>query len=70
MRHLVIQRFGEANMNLSAPTTVIFWISVILFILSLVAQYAGIGDMLYLKPVHWSWLAWIVLAAGNVMKGL
>ncbi|MCG6859523.1 MAG: hypothetical protein LJE67_15805 [Salaquimonas sp.] len=57
-------------MNLSAPTTVIFWISVILFILSLVAQYAGIGDMLYLKPVHWSWLAWIVLAAGNVMKGL
>ncbi|MCB1463517.1 MAG: hypothetical protein KDJ90_14070 [Nitratireductor sp.] len=57
-------------MNLSAPTTIVFWISVILFILSLVAQYAGVGDMLVLKPLYWGWLAWIVLAVGNVMKGL
>ncbi len=55
-------------MNLSAPTTIVFWISVVLFVLALIARYGGVN--LYLEPLYWAFLAWIVLAAGNVMKGI
>jgi len=59
---------GEATMNLSAPTTIVFIISAVLFIVALIARYGGVH--LPLEAVHWALLAWIVLAAGNLMKGL
>ena len=55
-------------MNLSAPTTIVFIISAVLFIVALIARYGGVH--LPLEAVHWALLAWIVLAAGNLMKGL
>lgn len=55
-------------MNLSAPTMIVFLISVILAILGLVAMYGGMS--LFLAPFYWMLLAWIVLAVGNLMKGL
>ncbi len=55
-------------MNLSAPTTVVFLISVILAIIAVVARYGGMS--LGLESFHWALLAYIVLAAGNLMKGI
>ncbi|GIL02970.1 MAG: hypothetical protein BroJett030_28690 [Alphaproteobacteria bacterium] len=55
-------------MNLSAPTMIVFVISVVLAILGLLAQYTTIN--LYLAPFYWMLIAWIVLAAGNLLKGL
>lgn len=55
-------------MNLSAPTMMVFLISVVLAILALLVQYAGIsiGIGAFLIML----VAWIVLAAGCMMKGL
>lgn len=55
-------------MNLSAPTMVIFLISVVLAIISLLVAYGGMS--LGLSSFHWALLAYIVLAAGNLMKGI
>lgn len=55
-------------MNLSAPTMIVFLISVVLVILGILARYAGIP--LFLEPFHWALLAWAVLAAGNLLKGM
>jgi len=57
-------------MNLSAPTAIVFWISVILFILALIAGFGHVGFLSFLSPFYWALIAWIVLAAGNVLKGL
>lgn len=56
-------------MNLSAPTMVVFLISVVLAVIGLVARYAT-GVNLVLEPFHWALLAYIVLAAGNLLKNL
>lgn len=55
-------------MNLSAPTMIVFIISVVLFIISVVVLYGGVS--LGLAAVHWAMLAWVVLAAGNLLKGV
>ncbi|MCB1429797.1 MAG: hypothetical protein KDJ48_16395 [Nitratireductor sp.] len=55
-------------MNLSAPTMIVFLVSVVLAILGLLARYAGVS--LGLESFHWALLAYIVLAVGNLMKGL
>jgi len=55
-------------MNLSAPTMVVFLISVVLAVLGLIARYAGVN--LVLEPFHWALLGYIVLAAGNLLKNL
>jgi len=55
-------------MNLSAPTMVVFLISVVLAILGLLGYYAGIG--LPIASFHIMLVAWIVLAAGVMMKGI
>jgi hypothetical protein len=55
-------------MNLSAPTMIVFLISVVLAVLGLIARYAGVS--LVLEPFHWALLAYIVLAAGNLLKNL
>ena len=55
-------------MNLSAPTQMVFIISVVLAVLGLVARYAGVD--LFFSEFHIMLTAWIVLAAGNVMKGI
>jgi len=60
--------FREKNMNLSAPTVVVFLISVVLAVLGLLVQYAGVS--LVLSAYHWTLLAFLVLAAGNLLKGL
>jgi hypothetical protein len=48
---------------------IVFLISVVLIVLSLIAQYAS-GIKLYLEPYYWALIAWIVLAAGNLLKGV
>lgn len=55
-------------MNLSAPTTIVFIISLILAIIGLLARYGGMN--IGLEAFHWALLGYIVLAAGNLMKGL
>ncbi|MEZ5870743.1 MAG: hypothetical protein R3D32_02635 [Nitratireductor sp.] len=55
-------------MNLSAPTMIVFLISVVLAIVALLVRYAGIS--LVLESFHWALLAYVVLAAGNLLKGL
>jgi hypothetical protein len=58
----------EAKMNLSAPTMIVFIISVVVAILGLLAHYAGIG--MPLGSFHLMLVAWMVLAAGCLMKGI
>ena len=55
-------------MNLSAPTMIVFLISVVLAVLGLLGYYGGIG--MPLGNFHIMLVAWIVLAAGCVMKGI
>lgn len=55
-------------MNLSAPTNIVFIISVVIAIIALVARYGGMS--LGLESFHWALLAYIVLAAGALFKGL
>lgn len=55
-------------MNLSAPTMIVFLISLVLAVLGLLSYYAGIA--LPLGSFHLMLAAWIVLVAGNVMKGI
>jgi hypothetical protein len=56
-------------MNLSAPTTVIFVISLILAVLAVLATFVAIP---VISPnAFWvAIIAWIVLAIGNLMKGI
>ncbi len=56
-------------MNLSAPTTVIFVISLILAVLAVLATFVTIP---VISPnAFWvAIIAWIVLATGNLMKGM
>ncbi len=56
------------SMNLSAPTQVVFWISLILVILALVGFFWVVPYI----TAYAFWLAiasWVVLAAGCMMKG-
>lgn len=55
-------------MNLSAPTTVVFLISVALAVISLIVQYGNVG--LGLESYYWALIAYLVLAAANLMKGI
>ncbi len=56
-------------MNLSAPTTVVFVISLILAVL---AVLGALGAIPAIAPfaIWVAILAWLVLAIGNVMTGL
>lgn len=56
-------------MKLSAPTMVFFLISVAITVLALLAQYAGIS-IIPLSNFHMMLVAWLVLAAGCVFKGI
>jgi hypothetical protein len=47
---------------------IVFLISLILAILGLIARYGGVN--LFIEPFLWMLIAWIVLAAGNLLKGL
>ena len=56
-------------MKLSAPTQPIFLISALLFILALVGHFAHVPML----SVYQFWLAlaaYVVLAAGNLLKGV
>ncbi|MFZ1813816.1 MAG: hypothetical protein WBO55_02935 [Rhizobiaceae bacterium] len=55
-------------MNLSAPTMIVFVISVVLAIASLAVHYGGMS--LGLGSYHWALLAYIVLMLGNLLKGM
>jgi len=55
-------------MNLGAPTTVVFLISVVIAIIAVLSRYGGMH--IGLESFHWALLAWIVLAAANLLKGL
>lgn len=55
-------------MTISAPSKLCFLISLIIFILALLGTYGGVEAL----AGYATWLfvaAWVVLAAGNVMKG-
>lgn len=56
-------------MNLSAPTMPIFLISLVLAILALIGQFASIA---FVSPnAFWiAIIAYVVLMAGNLAKGL
>ncbi|MEI7805367.1 MAG: hypothetical protein WCI56_08575 [Hyphomicrobiales bacterium] len=56
-------------MRLSAPTKPIFYISVVLFALALIGHFVAIPYV----SMYQYWLAlagYVVLAAGNVLKGV
>jgi hypothetical protein len=55
-------------MKLSAPTMVVFLISLVLAILAIFTLYGGMD--IGLAPVYWALLGYIVLAAGNLLKGI
>ena len=55
-------------MNLSAPTIIVFIISVILAVVGIATRYAGVS--LGLEAFHWALAGYIVLALGNVLKGM
>jgi hypothetical protein len=55
-------------MNLSAPTYPVFLVAMILAIVAAFARYGHVS--LGLEPFHWALLAFIVLAAGNVLRRL
>jgi hypothetical protein len=56
-------------MKLSAPTMVVFLISVAIAVLGLLARYAGV-TIIPLENFHLMLVAWLVLAAGCVLKGV
>lgn len=55
-------------MKLSAPTMIVFLISVVIAVLGLLGRYMGIS--MPLENFHIMLVAWLVLAAGCVMKGI
>jgi hypothetical protein len=59
-------------MNLSAPTTAVFLISVVLALLGIGMHYFGLALALGvgLTSFHWVLLGFILLALGNLLKGL
>jgi len=55
-------------MNLSAPTMLSFGISAVLAILALLGQFGGVAPLA--ANVFWlAFGAWVVLAAGALLKG-
>jgi len=61
--------WGREKMRLSAPTKPIFYISVVLFALALIGHFVAIPYV----SMYQYWLAlagYVVLAAGNVLKGV
>jgi heme A synthase len=59
---------GENTMNLSAPTLIVFIISVVLAVIGIATRYAGVS--LGLEAFHWALAGYIVLFLGNILKGL
>ncbi len=55
-------------MKLSAPTTIVFLISVIVAIIALLSRYGGMS--FGLESFHWALLAYLILAAGTLFKGI
>ena len=56
------------NLNLSAPTVIVFLIALVAAILGLLVRYGGMN--IGLEAFHWALLAYIILAAGTLFKGL
>jgi hypothetical protein len=60
------------TMNLSAPTTAVFLVSIVLAILGVGMHYFGLSLALGigLTSFHWVLLGFILLALGNLLRGL
>ena len=57
------------NLNLSAPTMPVFWISVALAVLALVGHFRIVAGLAAYK--FWlAIIAYVVLLLGNVLKGM
>lgn len=56
------------NLKLSAPTSIVFLISLVAAILSLLVNYGGVS--IGLGSFHWAILAYVILAAGALFKGM
>jgi hypothetical protein len=57
------------NINLSAPTVPVFWISVALAVLALIGHFgvvAGLAQYQFWLAI----IAYVVLLLGNVLKGM
>jgi hypothetical protein len=59
-------------MNLSAPTTAVFLVSLVLAALGVGMHYFGLSLALGvgLTSFHWVLLGFILLALGNLLRGL
>ena len=54
-------------MKLSAPTNLVFFISVVLFVLALLAQFGTVSALASFMP--WLWIAaFVLLALGAMLK--
>ena len=59
----------ESGMNLSAPTTVVFIISVLIALVALL-MFLNVIAFAALAPFWVMTIAWVVLAAGCLLKGI
>lgn len=57
-------------MQLSAPTQIVFIIAVVLAIVALLAAFTTVVSFLPISAFWVMTIAFIVLAAGNLMKGI
>lgn len=55
-------------MNLSAPKKIVYWISMIVGLLAILAAFVPAFHIFHFGQAFWSAiLAWVILAAGNLL---
>lgn len=57
------------NLKLSAPKTITFIIAVVMAVIGLLISQGIVGTLLF-PALTWLILAFVVLALGNLLKGL
>lgn len=57
------------NLKLSAPKTITFIIAVVMAVIGLLISQGVVGTLLF-PALTWVILAFVVLALGNLLKGL
>jgi hypothetical protein len=57
------------NLKLSAPKTITFIIAVVMAVVGLLVSQGIVGALLF-PPLTWLLIAFVVLALGNLLRGL